>query len=123
MAARVKRRFSRTGLVTTVVAVAVGLTILKVAGVNIGAILAVLALPLAFAVRPPVCDLLGGIQLALQFNVGDEIRLLDIDRAGTIRDIGWQSVTLEVIVGLPGTFAHKGLIVPNSRMVEMVVER
>ena len=103
--------------------VAGALVILKLLGVNIGGVLAVLALPLAFAVRPPVCDLLGGIQLALLFKVGDKVRLVDIDRTGTIVDIGWQSVTLTFVGGEPGVFAVKDLIVPNSRMVEMVVER
>ena len=118
------RHVSRTGLVTTVAAVAAVLALLKLAGVNIGAILAVLALPLAFAVRPPVCDLLGGIQLALNFKVGEFVWLEDIDKSGTIRDIGWQSVTLEVRSFDPsGGVERKELIVPNSRMVEMVVER
>lgn len=80
------------------------------AGIGIG------GLALALAAQDSLKNLFGGITIYMDkpFKVGDRVKL-DEQRDGFVREIGLRSTKLE-------TFAGTHIIVPNSKMVDSIVE-
>jgi small-conductance mechanosensitive channel len=95
-----------------------GLTALAGLGISITPLLTALgvgSLALALALQPTLSNLFAGVHLVLGRNVrvGDVIEL-ENGQQGVVVDIGWRSTLLR-------EFPDNTIIVPNARMVEMVL--
>lgn len=107
-------------ILTVLVVVLVGISILQIIGVQIGGILAlggVGGIAIGFAAKDLLSNFFGGIMIYLDqpFKIGDWIKSPDKEIEGVVVKIGWRQTQIL-------TFEKRPLYVPNSIFSNIIVE-
>ncbi len=101
-----------TKLLSTIVLVLAGMTILQTLGFSMSGVVAfggVGGIAVGFAARDTLANFFGGLMIHMDhpFRVGDWVRSPDRDIEGVVEEIGWRLTTIR-------TFDKRPLYVPNA---------